>query len=347
MKTKFYSWRKGKLAEGCKHCVLGRKSVLFITGLCNKKCWYCPISDKKKNKDVIYINERPVKNFKDIIDEIKLCESKGVGITGGDPLIVLDKVVEYIKLLKRKFGKKFHIHLYTPLNLVTKAKLSKLFKAGLDEIRFHPDLDGDVLDKIKLARDFDWSVGVEIPVIPGYGEKIKDLIDKIDVDFLNLNELEISDTNANKIVEKGFRAKDDISYGVKGSQELALKLLKYCEKKKFRVHYCTVKLKDAVQLINRIKLRAKNVKKKYDILTKNGSLIRGVIEGRNLEKLRRDLIEEFDIPGDLIEIDDKRILTSIVVLEDLKKDLKKKKLKFYIVEEIPTWDHFEIQTWDV
>ena len=53
-KTKFYSWKIGNLAKGCKQCVKGEKTVLFITGKCSLRCFYCPISDQKKNKDVIY-----------------------------------------------------------------------------------------------------------------------------------------------------------------------------------------------------------------------------------------------------------------------------------------------------
>ena len=59
-KTKFYSKKIGSLARGCKQCVKGEKLVLFITGVCPRNCWYCSISEKKKNKDVIFANERPI-----------------------------------------------------------------------------------------------------------------------------------------------------------------------------------------------------------------------------------------------------------------------------------------------
>ena len=49
------------------------------------------------------------------------------------------------------------------------------------------------------------------------------------MDFLNLNELEISDNNANKLLQKGYVCKDNISYAIKGSEKMALKLLKYCQ----------------------------------------------------------------------------------------------------------------------
>ena len=75
-KTKFCSWKKGPLAKGCELCVKGEKTVLFITGLCNNNCYYCPISDKKKNFDVVYVNEWKTKSKNDLLTEIKLCKSK-------------------------------------------------------------------------------------------------------------------------------------------------------------------------------------------------------------------------------------------------------------------------------
>ena len=98
---------------------------------------------------------------------------------------------------KKRFGKKFHIHLYTSLNLVNNERLSLLHKAGLDEIRFHPDLDSKKLwNNLNYAKEYDWDTGVEIPLIPGKEKETMSLIDFVQdkVDFLNLNELEIADT---------------------------------------------------------------------------------------------------------------------------------------------------------
>lgn len=347
MKTKYYSYKIGTLAKGCQLCVHGRKSVVFLTGLCANHCYFCPISDKKRNKDVVYINEWPTKKKKEILKEIQLCSSKGVGITGGDPLIKVNRCIKFIKLLKKKFGKSFHIHLYTPLNLVNEKNLKKLHNSGLDEIRFHLDLDNDFSwDMMFLARKYSWDVGVEIPAILGKEEKTKKLIDFIKgkVDFLNINELEISDTNAQNLVDMGFKPKNKISYAVKGSQELALKLLRYCKGKIKNVHYCTTKLKDRVQLRKRIMLRAKNVKKDYDLVTKDGMLFRGVIFCKKPKKVMKKLRKEYDIPKNLIEFDKKnnRILTASWILDKLKKDLKKKGLNIALIEEYPTYDQLEV-----
>ncbi|MBW3001994.1 radical SAM protein [Candidatus Woesearchaeota archaeon] len=370
-KTSYFSYLVGKPAKGCQLCVKGFKLVLFITGICsqNQRCFYCPVSEQKSGKDVIFANEWKIASPKDIIKEAELTDAKGAGITGGDPLVKLDRVVRYIKMLKKRFGKKFHIHLYTPLNLVTEAKLKRLYQAGLDEIRFHPMLDKPKeWKRIELAKKFKWDVGVEIPVIPGKKRETIKLIDfiKDKVDFLNLNELEISDTNVNKLVERGFKPKNKFSYGVKGSEKLAKELLNCLKKSKLNIHYCTTTTKDKAQLAKRIKRRAVNVALKTDFITTEGTLVRGVIylpelkpdfgyglqvesaDNRKyvikLKKIKRRLQNQLKIPAGLLHVDSVRlrILTSIALVDDLKDEIKKLHLVPAIVEEYPTWDALEV-----
>ncbi|HLC98926.1 MAG TPA: radical SAM protein [Candidatus Nanoarchaeia archaeon] len=368
-KTKYYSWKNGNLAKGCQLCVQGRKLVLFVTGLCSRKCYYCPISDAKKDLDVVYANEWRLKDeddFDALIKEAKLTDAKGAGITGGDPLVRIERTVKYIKLLKKKFGKSFHIHLYTLPELVTEDALMKLNKAGLDEIRLHPDIENKKhWWKIELLKRFSWDVGVEIPAVPGMEKETVRLINyfKDDVDFLNINELEVSDTNAYELLKKGFMPKDKVSYGVKGSQEMALSLLKRYADENVEMHYCTTTLKDRVQLSNRIKIRAKNVKKPFDEMTKEGMLIRGAVylpelaPGfgyrkkleevkkdrfiKQLEDIKKDLQKKYRIPSKMIIVDREkpRILTSKKFAARIKKD---KELRTAIVTEYPTWDQTEI-----
>ena len=76
-KTSFYSCKIGKLPKGCAKCIKGEKLVLFVTGLCPNKCFFCPISEKKSGKDVVYANEWKIAKEKDILEEAKLTNAKG------------------------------------------------------------------------------------------------------------------------------------------------------------------------------------------------------------------------------------------------------------------------------
>ncbi len=350
-KTKYESFRYGTFAKGCRLCVTGEKSVLFVTGKCSQNCYYCSLSDNKKNNENIIINEWETKNFNDVLTEIKLCGSKGAGITGGDPLLVIDKTVSLIRLLKKNFGKKFHLHLYTPLKLVNEERLSKLYSAGLDEIRFHPDVDDTRFwERINLAGKYNWDFGVEIPSLPHRMVETKKLIDYLSgkIQFMNINELELSDNNSQSFDGLDFKPKDQTSYAIKGSLKTAKSLADYAFSKGIKnVHFCTATLKDKYQLRQRILRRAKNSKKDYDFMTKEGMLIRGAIYyGNNEPKPIISWIKkEYGVPQSLLSIDSarNRILTREDVAEKLKLPLKKKKLKVAIVEEYPTHDCFPIE----
>jgi len=45
----------------------GPKMVLFVTGLCGKNCFYCPVSYERREKDIIFANERRVSRDEDLV----------------------------------------------------------------------------------------------------------------------------------------------------------------------------------------------------------------------------------------------------------------------------------------
>jgi uncharacterized protein len=338
---------KGKLAKGCEYCIKGEKLVLFVTGLCSRDCFYCPISEVKKNKDVIYANERPVFNVDDLIEEVKSMDAKGCGITGGDPLIQTDRTGEYINALKKKFGDKFHVHLYTSItNSFNEKNLKKLEEAGLDELRVHPDIFDDKLwNKFDMTKNFKFDLGVEIPIIPGNEKNVIKLIEyfKDKVNFFNLNELEISELNVEEYMKRGLKIKDQMSYAIKGSQELGKWIIqKY---PKLNIHLCDASFKDKTQLGERILRTAKNVKKEFDTVTEDGMLLRGVIYTEKYEDLK-NILSSHGIPEELIFFDkkNKRVLTSVEIIKKLKKELKNGGYILKIVEEYPTYDHMEVSS---
>ncbi|MFW9851196.1 MAG: radical SAM protein, partial [Candidatus Thorarchaeota archaeon] len=130
----------GKIPLGCKLCAKGSKMVLFVTGKCDSSCYYCPLSEEKAGKDVIFANETPVTEEEGIIEEADAIGAEGSGLSGGDPLCALDRTLHFIEELKKRFGKRFHLHLYTTKTDASLEDLQKLKTTGLDEIRFHPQI---------------------------------------------------------------------------------------------------------------------------------------------------------------------------------------------------------------
>ena len=328
------------MPKGCQYCVRGEKLVVFVTGICPRSCYYCPLSDQKYRHDVIFANERKIAEFKDVLIEANNMNAKGAGITGGDPLAKIKRTCDYIRKLKEEFGTEFHIHLYTSLNLASEKNLNMLYKAGLDEIRFHPDLDNKELWRhLEIALQFKWDVGIEIPCIPDKIKEIKELIDFVEIlnqkglnnhiSFINLNELEVADNKMSKLTDMGFICKDEWSYAVKNSVEVGLEIIKYVDKNnnsKLSVHLCTAKLKDAVQLANRLKREAAIVKKDFDIMNKEGLLTRGSLYSNGLEP-------GFDFDERFKNANKEKIISKLHEFSEIiKKDLQIKENMIFIDE---------------
>jgi uncharacterized protein len=332
----------GRLSRGCELCFEGKKSVLFITGICPRKCPYCPLSEEKKNSDLIHINELKTKSLKEIIKEIKLSNSDGVGITGGDPLAVIDRTSKFIKEIKKQFGKKFHIHLYTSLDLLNKSTISKLQKSGLDELRVHPDIfDKNFWNRIELAKGKFKEYGIEIPVFPEEEKKILELIEfsKNFVDFFNLNELEYATLYEDYYKKKKWKVKKD--YSVQESEKTAMRILNKLKNKKIRIHYCSSKFKDSIQFTNRIKVRSKNLAEKFDKITEDGLFLRAEIipeKNQSVNKLKKELENNFKSE---FKIDKKK--NRIIFNSDLAKKVSAKFKNVAVVEEYPTIDRLEVE----
>jgi hypothetical protein len=329
------SLASGNLPRGCQLCIQGRKLVLFVTGRCNLDCYYCTISKGRWQADEVWANERLVKQDADIIDEAKKCGARGAGITGGEPLLELDRVVSYIRLLKKEFGKDFHIHMYTNGTLATAEALRKLNEAGLDELRIHQKKEA-VIEALKSPN---WKVGMEVPCIPGKEKELCGIVDFLETagaHFLNLNELEFSERNIAPMEKIGLAARKDSLTAVNGSRETAMKVLRYAEGKQLPVHFCTARLKMDYQLRNRLINRAKNVKKPFEAVTREGFLLKGVIMADDVgivtAELRR-LGIKFAIADGKHRIE--------LSASDARKLARKLPFKFAVVKEYPCaepWD---------
>jgi len=272
----------GPLPTGCVQCLKGEKIVVFTTGICKMKCFYCPISQKRKMVDSPFANERRIMRAEDLLFEAERMGAKGAGVTGGDPLYRLGRTVKYVKALKRRFGKDFHIHLYTTGELGTPGKFRKLFEAGVDEIRFHFNKK-EILHALRLP----WVVGGEIPAIPGNWKATTEylkFLHRNNARFCNLNELDWSEQNVEAFRKRGFKIKSRESYAVEGSEEFALKILRWAKKNApgMPVHYCSSRTKDAVQIRKRFVRTAGRIRKSFEEIDSDGLLVKAVIEGRKI-----------------------------------------------------------------
>lgn len=340
----------GALTKGCESCFKGEKLVLFITGVCPRNCYYCPIGEDKKNQDRVFVNEWETSSIKDLIDEIKASGAKGCGITGGDPLARFDRTVEYIQTMKKNFGKEFHIHLYTSLDLLDERKIQELEAAGLDELRVHPDIfDKSLWSKLDLMKKTKMETAIEIPAFPKQEEKIFELIKfaKDKVQAFNLNELEYADLKAEEYKKQKWKVTE--SYSIEGSEKTAKNVIKKARAWHVRIHYCSAQFKDEVQFSGRLKNYAKQISLPSDMITNSGTLLRGAIflshnsEESNesltdFNKLLKQLKTQF--PEELFTLDKekKRILSSPKFVKKHFREIP----NCALIEEYPTRDKTEI-----
>ena len=294
------------LAQGCILCHQGAKMVLFVTGRCHRSCWYCPLSSERKGTDTVFANERPVDIPAQIIEEAENMSALGTGVTGGEPLLCLDKVITYCRLLKEHFGPGHHIHLYTA-KAPSDAELEEL-KGLVDEIRLHPPheswdtiLDTDFIRSAQRAKEMGFDIGIEVPALPG----LEYLIPALPyLDFLNINELEWGESNAYAMRERGHELADTLHNAIEGAKGWAEELVRHD-----KVHWCSSAFKDSVQLRERLKRIAENTARPLDEITDDGTIVYGVLEpspgskASALEFCIKKLDEDsFEDRGDRIEM---------------------------------------------
>jgi len=347
MEGNYYIKQRG-IPKGCQQCLKGAKAVLFLNGICQNPphcSWYCPLSEKRKNKPISYIDEIKISTEQDIFTEISKINAQGMSITGGESLLPtnLKKTLKYIKLVKKQIGRRFHIHLYTNGINFNMNIANQLSHAGLDEIRFHPPKNK--WNNIKYALNKGMSVGAEVPLIPDkyYIKNLKQFIlylNDIGADFINLNEFEICEPNSKSLKERGYKLKEGTISAVKYSKKEAIPLIEDCIlKTTLKMHYCSIKAKDYYQLKNRYLRRASNIKKPYEEVNKEGLLIYGQIEGNqaDITKFKNYLINKSGMPKKLISFKQTSIQLPYYVLLDevFLEFLKSFNLNGFIIESLP------------
>ncbi|MFZ2472457.1 MAG: radical SAM protein [Methanothrix sp.] len=327
------------LTPGCRICRQGAGLVLFVTGECGRSCFYCPLSEERRGRDLVFADEMPVQEIDDILAEACAIDALGTGITGGEPLLKLDYVLECIRALKRARGQSHHIHLYTGL-LPGREVLERLKQAGLDEIRFHPPISEwshpiGLKEALRQAKALGLIAGVEIPSIkqaPAIIEAVRDA----DA-FLNLNELEFSDTNYAGLATAGYLP-EDLGCGAIGSEEVARE---HFLNEDINVHFCPSRFKDAVQLKERLLRRANRTARPFDFVSEEGTIIHGIIEGDLQAALQ--IIGDLAVPEDMYSCKVGRIEIAAPILEDITEELKSASCILSIIEKYPFEDGLVVE----
>jgi uncharacterized protein len=261
------------LSPGCRICVAGGWSCLFISGKCNCDCFYCPTI-----QDDIGLPTTNTVAFRHPADYVTYLERfgfSGASISGGEPLLTPNRTLGFITAIKRHFGAKLHLWLYTNGTLLTEELLLQLRDAGLDEIRFDIGAADYQLKALKRAAGIIPTLTVEIPAIPEEVERLKGLLfdlQDVGVQHLNLHQLRLTPHNYPRLLSRGYRFLHGDKVSVLDSELAALEILQYAVEKNVgpAINYCSFVYKNRFQSQAARLRNATFVSKGFESLTENG-----------------------------------------------------------------------------
>ena len=317
------------LSPGCLTCINGTWSCIFINVLCTRNCFFCPQDRRIKKEKVSRADFFEFNSVNEYIDYLKKFDFEGIGFSGGEPFLVFAKVIKYIKEIRKVFGKKHYIWIYTNGDLITEEKLRLLNKIGLNEIRFNLSARNYDLKPVELAVKYINVVTIEIPAIPEDVQLVKSLLKKfesIGVKYLNIHQLIMTKYNYKALMKKDYIILGKEQHSpILDSELAAFELLRYTKKIKANigVNYCSKCYKARFQDKALRKRYSPFYRSKFDFITKTGYIRRLLINGSRNELnqisnfLNQDKKQKFQLIKETSQF--KLILSS----EDLSRILKK------------------------
>ncbi|MDF1550444.1 MAG: radical SAM protein [Bacteroidales bacterium] len=272
------------LSKGCNLCGKGLWSCLFITGKCNANCFYCPTS--QIIDDVSGSQGLTFPTAESYAEYVNFFKFKGVSFSGGEPLLVADRVLNYLEQIRKTCSPDIYTWMYTNGILANDKIFNKLAEHGLNEVRFDIGATAYNLDKIKFAKGIIPNISIEIPAVPEEKERLKELLPemvKAGVSNLNLHQLRLTEYNAEKLLKHNYTFIPAEKPIVLESELAALEIIEYAREQKIDIgiNYCSFFFKNRFQQVGFRKIVA-------NAISNNGTIInnKGFIRAVNENKIR-------------------------------------------------------------
>lgn len=261
------------LSEGCQRCGQGLWSCLFIAGKCNANCFYCPTA---QNSSAMPESQGLTFDTPEAYAEyVQHFKFKGVGFSGGEPLLVADKVIAYTKELRKTCDSDLYIWMYTNGILASEKICAQLGEAGINEIRFDIGATNFKLDAIGKARDHIQNLTIEIPAVPEETEQLKYLLQKmvdIGVTNLNLHQMRLTPYNVKKLIRHNYTYIAAEQPIVLESELAALEIMNFAKENNIAIgiNYCSFFFKSRFQKAGFRKMMAQALGEKEAHITEKG-----------------------------------------------------------------------------
>ena len=263
------------LAPGCRICLAGDWSCLFVNGRCNAHCFYCP-----SRQDQTGLPTTNSLTFRSTVDYVAYLEHfgfRGMSLSGGEPLLTPGRCIAFLAAAKRHFGNRLHTWMYTNGTRIDREMLLRLIDAGLDEIRFDIGAVDYCLDKARLAVGLVPTVTVEIPAVPEDRQRLKLAMAKMadsGINHLNLHQLRLTPYNSRRLAGRPYTFLHGEKVTVLESELLALEMLQFSldQNLGLPVNYCSFVYKNRYQRAAARRRSGLLIRKPYEALTPAGYL---------------------------------------------------------------------------
>ena len=326
------------LSAGCGLCGEGTWSCLFINGICNAHCFYCPTEQLSKSDPMT--NSITFARSKDYLDFVKRFNFRGVSLSGGEPLITFDRTLHFASEIKNTFGDRIYLWVYTNGILADREKVIRIKKAGLDEIRFNISVCKYRLEKVKLAVDLIPVVTVEIPAIPEDEELLRKIIVELQamgVAHINLHQLRCTPHNRKYLDRRNYTFIHGPKVTILESELCALRMIRFVKENKIDlpVNYCSFVYKHRYQSAGLKKRCAPFLLRPYEKITESGMIRTLSVQSKPEEMiLIAEKLERAGCPRDLWQLASNK--TRLYFHESLWKHLDLRKyppfLSYYAAE---------------
>jgi len=283
------------VSPGCRLCGEGHWSCLFVNNRCNCKCFYCPTP--QVDTSIPETQGITFDNPENYVGYIKKFGFKGVGLSGGEPLLTFGTTIDFLSKIKKEFGDSVYVWMYTNGTLLDKEKTIKLGESGLDEIRFDLTATEYNTKYLKLALGKIPNVTVEIPVIPEDIAQLKNMaieLDSLGVNYLNLHQMRLTTHNFKNLFNRNYTFLHGQKVTVLESELTALKIINFVFQYglKLAVNYCSFHYKSHYQKVALRKKVAAFVFNGQEEINQNGFIRILRLQGISmpLEALKKQLI---------------------------------------------------------
>lgn len=272
-----------RISRGCLACPHGyRHGIMVDVALrCNRKCFFCVSGDDKwRGTDYSHME-------RDMRDTYRDGTRRIFSIGNSEPLLEPERVYACLNLANELTKNRCYSYLYTNGDLLTEDIAKRMKEYGLDEIRISIKPGEWDLRAHVIAKKYIPNVMVEIPALPGDEDNLRKLLVELNrLDIFGINLCQLIGTRANKanLKERGYRIESDeykpyykssalYEIPIFGSEETAFNVLEFAvrEKIKIGVHYCSLENFRSVEINRRIH-QARGVKRRHEIVTKDGLL---------------------------------------------------------------------------